>query len=717
MFSGPEQYYSYPNLLSMPWVELERPAGKRGFYFAAQDEVARYKVVHLEMLPGVSGLRSEGNWPRPEESRGLPVGMKISLVHMPYQPGRSQFDASPVVIAAHDGGWQSAAGIYGRWFAAKFPPPIRQPWMTTTPAFQQCRRVAFKELPALAHAVATYGVGELLLGDWKTGGHADGIPRFVPDPALGSREEFTEAIRRCHELGVKVTLLVNLQPVSRKHAWYQSELHRFACEDRWGVVATEMGWGSVATLCDAFTSGERRVWLGTSAPDMRRILVGQIEELARYGVDGICLPNFFGRPMDFNPQTAKTPDRGSREGGIECLQQVIDACSPIRPGFSVSTDLAWDRLMTLTPAPFLEVPSESPFRVALPCCRPVSVVAGPDDFRSVNEALLAGGRICLTGDPLTLGGPEMRAVATYIKAVSEVCQALRQTLLEGQPSAAADLKLRGSVRHTVFGNPQSRLHSFVFVNDTGNPEDVELSFAGVSSPRPLVVWQPAVGPVKCTLPARLTIPGDQCAIVTEEAVFERLGKITPWAPPGGSRRQRVVVEFRSPGDLLGLQSSRRGIQYLLHAAAISQLHAQFAWQCRRTGDRCRHLAAGGHRSGIRSLGNRLPRRPKRIHGPRAESRLAGDRRCHGPHLARSACTGNTRPHDQNGGLERLPRKDRAIPTDRREHRGLVRLDRAAQDYACRVETVSGLKQTWHISLVGTPPFGSPTELARSSGPR
>ena len=113
---GPEQYYSYPDVLSMPWIELESPSGKRGFYVAAHDETARYKVIHLEMSPGVSGPRSEGNWPRPEEGRGLPVGVKISLVHMPYQPGGQEFHASPVVVAAHEGGWQSAAGIYGRWF-------------------------------------------------------------------------------------------------------------------------------------------------------------------------------------------------------------------------------------------------------------------------------------------------------------------------------------------------------------------------------------------------------------------------------------------------------------------------------------------------------------------------------------------------------------------------------------------------------------------------
>ena len=94
------------------------------------------------------------------------------------------------------------------------------------------------------------------------------------------------------------------------------------------------------------------------------------------------------------------------------------------------------------------------------------------------------------------------------------------------------------------------MRSFVFVNDSGNPQDVELSFPGVTSPRPLVVWQPAVGPVKRTLPAKLTIPGDQCAIVTEEAAFERLGRIAP----GAAGRRAAAAGgggVPPPGDLLG----------------------------------------------------------------------------------------------------------------------------------------------------------------------
>ena len=102
---GPEQFYSYPDQLSMPWMQFHHPALNRSVYFGAHDPVARYKVVHLEMSPGVSGPRAEGNWPRPEELNGAPAGVKFCLVQFPYQPAGQNFEATPVVLRCHDGDW------------------------------------------------------------------------------------------------------------------------------------------------------------------------------------------------------------------------------------------------------------------------------------------------------------------------------------------------------------------------------------------------------------------------------------------------------------------------------------------------------------------------------------------------------------------------------------------------------------------------------------
>ena len=232
--------------------------------------------------------------------------------------------------------------------------------MTTTPAVQQCRRVAFKELPSLAGAVAAYGMGELMLGDWKTGGHADGIPRFEPDPALGTREEFAAAIRRCHELGVKVTLLVNLQPVSRKHEWYRSELHRFACEDRWGVVATEMGWGSGS---HAYRRLRRRRAPREAGHERRGYAANPCGTDRGTGPmrrrrDSTCPTSSAGRwtsipgPQDAGPRKLGRGDRVSPTGH-RCVQPDPAGVQRVgRPGLGPAHDAP--------PAPPLKCPSRAP---------------------------------------------------------------------------------------------------------------------------------------------------------------------------------------------------------------------------------------------------------------------------------------------------------------------------------------------------------------------
>ena len=66
---GPEQYYSYPDVLSMPWLDLYQPGRRRAFYVGLHDDVLRYKLLHLELSPGVSGPRPQGNWPSARERR------------------------------------------------------------------------------------------------------------------------------------------------------------------------------------------------------------------------------------------------------------------------------------------------------------------------------------------------------------------------------------------------------------------------------------------------------------------------------------------------------------------------------------------------------------------------------------------------------------------------------------------------------------------------
>jgi hypothetical protein len=209
----------------MPWIHFYQPQSRRGMYLGAHDSVARYKVIHLEMFPGVSGPRAAGNWPRDEERGDLPAGVKLAMVHTPYARPGTMFRTSTVVLRCFEGDARAAANVYGQWFASQFD--LQKPranWMNRVLAYQECRDVPFKELPRWAAAGDKRGVRGLPLTGWKQGGHANGLPRFEPDSRLGSREDLAAAIRECHKLGVRVALLVNLQPACQEDDWYRTEL-------------------------------------------------------------------------------------------------------------------------------------------------------------------------------------------------------------------------------------------------------------------------------------------------------------------------------------------------------------------------------------------------------------------------------------------------------------------------------------------------------------
>lgn len=113
---GPEQYFSYPGGITEPWVELYEPKLNRSAYIGACDPTDRARVIHLELIPGISGVpREDGNWPRSEELKGLPVGVTLSFVEFANHPAGKAFEPSPVLIRFHDGDWSEGQKIYREW--------------------------------------------------------------------------------------------------------------------------------------------------------------------------------------------------------------------------------------------------------------------------------------------------------------------------------------------------------------------------------------------------------------------------------------------------------------------------------------------------------------------------------------------------------------------------------------------------------------------------
>ncbi len=548
---GPEQFHGYPDTLSMPWMDLSHPQLGQGVYFGAHDPIARFKVLHLQMDPGIAPGRADGNWPRPEELQGLPAGVRISLVHMCYQPPRQDFQASPAVLRFHDGDWRTAAAVYGAFAAeAGNAPSPTADWLAGCQAFHECPGVPFSQLPEYARQAAAAGVKALLLTDWKIGGHADGVPRFEPDPRFGTREDLARAIRECHDLGVRIVARFDLSPANQLDGWYRDELHRYACTDRWGVPYSMVDGSPPSHLTGGFGSGQRRTWLNAGHPGMRRLLAGQARGLAGLGIDGLYLQGFFARPLDFNASTGRTPDRAVWEGGLECIADILKAGRSVHPDFSVCTDTVWDRLVGPVPTCLAEVTGSCALPKAFPSWKPALAVVDQDGCSTINEALRSGARLRIAPENRKpMGGPEMAEVAGYCAAVLALRDALRATLIDGRPLGADALRLEGGMKTGAFRSPATGRRSVVLVNPGFLPAEARLTGFTEPGEAEVVVWQPAEGACKATLPLKLTVPGRQAVVVTEEDALERLTDVPRWqaVKPAGL----TVFDLTSAEDLDG----------------------------------------------------------------------------------------------------------------------------------------------------------------------
>jgi hypothetical protein len=109
---GPEQFYSYPKD-GEPWMEFFAPKLNRSVYIGVHDPANRPLVLRLELLPGNSGVvREDGNWPRPHELKGQPVGVNACFVDFAHAPARQIYKSPSVLISFHDGDWHEGRKIH-----------------------------------------------------------------------------------------------------------------------------------------------------------------------------------------------------------------------------------------------------------------------------------------------------------------------------------------------------------------------------------------------------------------------------------------------------------------------------------------------------------------------------------------------------------------------------------------------------------------------------
>lgn len=507
--------FGYPNQLCMSFTCVESPSAGKSLYFAAHDEIARYKLYRFE-----------------ERSKEI-VGNKIQDVfacvqHHPFtQPGKS-FDGSSVVLRVVDGNWRAGGKIYRAWFEKTFG--ISKPsdcWirresfflftMFGLPEGTICLR--FKDIPQWAKAAKDHGINAVQISGWQHGGHDNGYPDYTPDPRFGTWQELEDGIKACHAMGMKVYFFVNYQPIMIGSDWYKRELEKYR---EWGSPNGELtwntGWG-MGTLSARMGNSKKMTWADPAFPQFRKIIVDQFAKLAEIGADGIHVDKMFPSNFDFNPDLPLGPDTAGWEGAILLSKEIVAACRKRNPDWAMSFECNWDRMAQFSGATWW-VGNQRVTRSVFPENAETTMISSAYDYLGVNNLVRDGHIVMLAPKYFTAGidYPPWEGLADYIKEVKRIRDGLQDAVFFGEVLGRDGVKLGDvppGVEYTVFRNSSSGKRVCIFSN--AKMENAKLSFQNFDGGTAAVVrvHAPHRETQNIQLPAELEIPAERIVFVEE----------------------------------------------------------------------------------------------------------------------------------------------------------------------------------------------------------
>ena len=213
----------------------------QGLYWGVKSKAVAVMAWHGELRPGWDSS-IDARVPDSIEIAGKPVEKRFGAVHMAYvMPGEKR-TLSRVALEAFEGGWQAGANIYTAWRKTWMKPAVAPDWAREPHSWQQLHinspedelRLKFVDLPKVAEVCKQYGVKAIQLVGWNDGGQDQGNPSHDPDPRLGTYEELKEAIKKCHDMGVKVILFSKFTWADRGTQAFKDEHIEYAVKDPYG---------------------------------------------------------------------------------------------------------------------------------------------------------------------------------------------------------------------------------------------------------------------------------------------------------------------------------------------------------------------------------------------------------------------------------------------------------------------------------------------------
>lgn len=504
----------YPGQLQMGFVDLNNPKLNRGLYLGAHDRLARLKGFRVF-----------------ETRNGGQADTMAGLVHFPRVRPGERFEGAPAVFRFHPGGWREAGNIYRRWFIDTFG--IKDPatdWIRRQTFFQMTMfllpegniNYTFRDIPRWARDARDYGVRAVQIAGWQRGGHDNGYPYYEPDPRLGTWGDLEAGIRACHAMGMKVFFFVNIQPAMLDLEWYRRELRGYVAEtprgDPWWIA----GWGMGTLASRIGQTVPRMAFLDPAFPEYRAILLRYFRKLAAIGADGVHIDKMFPASQDFNPRAPLGPDRAPWEGAIQTLAAIARECQAIHPGFAISNECNWDRVLSYGTATWW-AGNMSTARQVFPEVLETVGHYQPYDRIGINNAVRMGWAVMVAPHQFnrSMAFRPWRGLSAYIREVKRIRDALLETVFLGEFLDKAEVTLAAAapdpaVDFATFRNRRTGRRACILTNSGSSAHTRTLrEFAGRPGGRARIL-RPFARPLPVRLPADVTIPAEGIAFVVEE---------------------------------------------------------------------------------------------------------------------------------------------------------------------------------------------------------
>ena len=321
--------------------------GKQGMVCIVGDENAINAVAfYVDLRPG---LEDSMYWQRPyaREIGGWPVGYTFSPVRLPFlRPGERAVFA-PVILSLFRGDWHAGVDIYRAWRNKWFNKKPAPRWTDEVDAWltlhinspEDCCRYRFPQLVEICKEAKENGVGALQLIGWNTGGQDRGLPAHDPDPRLGTRKEFVEALRAIEQMGVKVLLFSKFLWADRTTEQFKEELYRYAVRDIYGNYRCFEGY-AYQTISQLLKETTRElVPMCHACKGYQEICLQEMEKIINYGTSGTLCDEAeagHGRLLCFAEDHGHKPGLCHVQGSLEIARLFYELIQKKNPDFALA---------------------------------------------------------------------------------------------------------------------------------------------------------------------------------------------------------------------------------------------------------------------------------------------------------------------------------------------------------------------------------------------